>query len=334
MYDAAATTEIPDRCELQHRVFSSLGDVHFLRSATDGVPMMALRLGEREAHMPLDALRRELAIGKDSADGRMLDLIGSALDFVACLQPGDRLPPEIRTGEASWQPSPNHLRIALTRLQLDLVAWLSPNSRWAKASRDETNLLRLADDPALREEVKAVAIQAAMQLAMADNREVVRTLEELSHELAYIEALRERLLGRVVSLCRRVGQLLQSRARPPVSFDTLSQVHRLVIVAVKQIVNRFDDVDAQTGEVGSLLRNVDNQRSFIRSNRDWLYQSQRAWEPVLDRWSQAGDVATQDIGTLLAGTYQFLAPRFMPTSAWHRPRQDRSGAAATNRMRW
>ena len=113
--------ELPDRCELQHQVFTSFGDVRFRRSTTDGVAMMALRLGEREAQLPLDALRREFSIGRETADGRMLDLIGSALDYVAFLQPGDRLPAEIRTGEASWKPSPSHLRLATTRLQLDFL---------------------------------------------------------------------------------------------------------------------------------------------------------------------------------------------------------------------
>ena len=296
--------------------------------------MMALRLGEREAQLPLEALRRELSIGKDTADGRMLDLIGSALDFVSCLQPGDRLPPEIRTGEASWQPSPDHIRLAATRLRLDLVAWVSPNSRWAKSGREEVTLLRLSDDPALRAEVGAVCVQAAGQLSLPGSAEVVRLLDELSQELAYIEALRERLLGRVVSLCRRVGRLLRVGRRPPIAADTLPQVHRLAVIAVKQIVTRFEDVDAQTGEIGALLRNVDNQRSFIRSNRDWLYQSQRAWEPVLDRWARTGDVEGEDMGGLLACTYHFLAPRFMQTTAWQRPRHDRSRKPVAARMAW
>ena len=188
--------ELPDRCELQHQAFSSLGEVRFRRSSTDGVPMIALRLGDREAQLPLESPRRELAIGKDTHDGRMLELIGSALDYVACLQPGDRLPAEIRTGEASWKPSLKHVQLARTHLQLDLCVWVEPESDWATVGRDEPTLLAIADCPELVEQVHAACVRAAGMLGFDGSDEVVRLVEDLSQELAYIEALRERLLSR------------------------------------------------------------------------------------------------------------------------------------------
>ena len=53
------------------------------------------------------------------------------------------------------------------------------------------------------------------------------------------------------------------------------------------------------------LRNASSQRAFIRANRDWLYRSQRAWQPTLDEWDAAG--AEYDDGTrgLLSRTYGF-----------------------------
>ena len=329
-----SSNEPPERCELRHKLFSTLNNVRFRRSATDGVPMMALQLGEREAVLPLESLRREFDIGADTADGRMLDLIGSALDFVSCLEPGDALPPEVRTGEASWKPSPNHFRLAATRLRLDLVSWLSPASRWSKAGRDELSLLRLADDPALHEEVRIASAVVAIRIEQPDANAVMQLIEELSQELAYIDALRERLQDRVVHLCRRLGRLRRDRGRTPVSFDTLAQVHRLAIAAAKQILNRFDEIDAQTGEVGSLLRNVENQRSFIRSNRDWLYRTQRAWQPILDHWAKAGDMPAGELGSLLAATYQFLAQRSLPGTQWQRARVVRRTIPADARMTW
>ena len=215
MQTTALNPDLPDRCELQHRLFTILGDVRFRRSSTDGIPMMALRLGEREAQLPLESLRREFGIGSESPDGRMLELIGSSLDYVASLQPGDRLPSEVRTGEASWKPSANHVRLAATRIRLDLIVALAPRSRWAGVDRDELSLLRLADDPAMHDDLCDTASRAAAQLGLPDAQAVIRLLDELAHELAYIEALRERLLGRAASLCRRVGRLLRDRGRPP-----------------------------------------------------------------------------------------------------------------------
>ena len=334
MHPTTPLSNLPNRCEFQHKLFSTLGDVHFRRSETDGIPMMAVKMGEREAQLPLDSLRREFAIIKDSADGRMLDLIGSALDYVASLQPGDRLPPEVCTGEASWRPNADHVRLVATRLRLDLIAWMMPGSPWADADRDAMGLLQCADDPALHEEAGRASGTVAGQLGLADGAGVVRLLDDLAQELAYIEALRERLQLRVCALCRRLGRLMQDRKRPAISFDTLAPVHRLAGTAARQIVGRFDEVDAQTGEIGSLLRNAESQRSFIRSNRDWLYCTLRAWEPVLDRWDRAANLPAEEMGALLATTYQFLAQRFLPATQWQRPGQTRRSKRPAVRMAW
>ena len=68
----------------------------------------------------------------------------------------------------------------------------------------------------------------------------------------------------------------------------LTQVRRLTATALKQIGHRFDELDAHTGEVMPALRNTDSQRTFIRSNRDWLYRTQRAWQSLLLDWDGAG----------------------------------------------
>ena len=328
------TAALPARCELQHRLFKTMGEVRFRRSPTDGVTMLAVRLGEREAHMPLESVRREFAIGRDSADGRMLDLIGSALDFVATVQPGDRLPAEVCTGEASWRPSAYHLRLAATRLRLDLVAWVMPGSRWAEAGRDPASLVRAADDPALQADVGLVSAAVAGRLGLANGDDVTRLMDKLAQELAYIEALRERLQMRVAGLCRRLGRMLHDRKRPAVLSETLSQVHRLATTAARQIVGRFEEVDAQTGEIGSLLRNVANQRAFIRSNLDGLYRTLRAWEPVLERWGRAGNLPPEDMGALLNSTYRFLAQRSLPATTWQLPNRPRKAKRSAAGMTW
>ena len=64
------------------------------------------------------------------------------------------------------------------------------------------------------------------------------------------------------------------------------------------------------------LRNADSQRTFIRSNRDWLYRTQRAWQSLLAEWDVAGIGFDEGILQLLNRSYQFLAPRFMPVTEW------------------
>ena len=66
----------------------------------------------------------------------------------------------------------------------------------------------------------------------------------------------------------------------------------------------------------SALRNADSQRTFIRSNRDWLYRSQRSWEPLLGEWDRIIDMNDEVFWPLLIRSYQFLAPRFMAVTEW------------------
>src|SRR5579872_7196336 len=127
--DAPITEDAPpDSCLLHHRLFTAFGPATFRRAEDDGTPVMVVKLGELEAALPLRALQREFRIEDDSQDGRMLGLIASALDYVTLLQTGDRLPAEVLTGEASWQPAPHHRTLAVARLRLQLLAWLDPAS--------------------------------------------------------------------------------------------------------------------------------------------------------------------------------------------------------------
>jgi hypothetical protein len=104
---------------------------------------------------------------------------------------------------------------------------------------------------------------------------------------------------------------------------------------LKQISHRFDELDAQTGEVMAALRNADSQRTFIRSNRDWLYRAQRAWQALLQEWDVAGIGFDEGILLLLGRSYQFLAPRFMPVTEWaSSTRLAARKSETTQRMVW
>ena len=326
--------QFPEQCKLHHRVFSTLGGVRFHRSIQDGCPVMALNLGAREASIPLKSLRHEFDLGDDTHDGKMLNLVDRALDYVLSLQPGDLFPPELLTGDASWRPTLAHLRAATTRLALDLVCWINPSSRWAQAQRDVRTLLRLAEDGGLQAEVEAMAERCAQELGLVNRQAVLQALEDMSCELSFIEALRDRLMVRVERFTARLARLRPARLLAGLQAEDLAQVGRLSALAEKQLHHRFDEVDAQTQRVASLLSDVESQRVFIRSNRDWLYRSERAWQPLLDRWDAAREDSASEIAALLSSTYQFLAPRFMPTMEWGQPRRQRNRAAVPVTMAW
>ena len=314
MPDATLPPEM--RCRLQHKLFTTLKNPVFRRSDVDGAPVIVIHLGEKEAAVPLPSLGREFGIEENSPDGRMLALIAQALDFVSALSPGDKLPSEILTGEASWQPEPAHFQLAATRVRLQLVEWLKSGARGEERSLDAGSLLQVADGPGLRAQVQEALSRAAIALALPTAAIVLDLLERLGRELAYIEALRDRLLRRLRVVVAKVHTLFHGFRGDATQIERITQVRRLFTIALNQISTRFEELDARTGEVMSALRNIDKQQVFIRSHRDWLYRSQRAWEPILVQWEAASEELDFALFALLGRTYQFLAPRFMPVTEW------------------
>lgn len=324
----------PTVCVLAHRGFGLLGAPLFRRAETDDTPVMVVTLGERQVALPLRALQREFGIADEAPDGRMLGMIAEALEFVSALRLGDPLPREVCTGEASWEPDATHLALAGMRLRMQLVAWLNAGAAVDAPQMNDEALLRLADDPVVRRQVQDALDHAATALGLPNREAVVELLEDLAHELAFIEALRDRLLRRVQTMVQKVVHMVQSLRGDAPQMDTLTQVRRLSLLALKQFARKFDELDANTGEVMAALRNANSQRTFIRSSRDFLYRSLRAWQPILDEWEAAGTDFDDGARELLGRTYQFLAPRYMPVTEWLSPTRPERSKAPVRHMTW
>ena len=324
----------PTHCVLEHRMFALFQDPVFRRADTDGTPVMAVRLGDRDAAMPLRSLQREFGIGDSTHDGTVLAAIAEALDFVPILRLGDPLPPEILTGDASWEPGPTHQRLALIRLQMQLVAWLHGGDGAEPIVLDAAALAGLEDDPVLRQQIQEAFQRAAESLGLPSKDAVIEQMESLAFELAFIESLRERLLELVRQMARRLERLSRGFRGDTEQRATLDRLRHLSGEALRQISHRFEQQDAQAGEVMAALRHLESHRHFIRANRDWLYRSHMAWEPLLADWDKAGEALNEPLRALLARTYQFLAPRFMPVTEWLKHRKTNPKPGAGPRMEW
>ena len=306
----------PQACTLAHPGFAVLGEPVF-RMAEDGkTPSVGFDLGGRDAVVPLVAIQREFGILDESPDGQVLALIAEALAFVTALRLGDPLPAEVLNGDASWEPEPRHLALAMAKLRVQLVALLTGGND--AASADPDTLLALVEDPAFRPKLQSAFSRAAEQLGLADTDAAVSLMGELAHEIAYIEALRERLLHGVDFIVSELGERHRRWRGDNAHRETLTQVTRLALRAHKQIGDRFAELDAQTGEVLAALRNLQSQRAFLRSNRDWLYRTQRAWAPTLSAWADPAQREEFRFWGLVEATYKFLTPRFMTTKEWLR----------------
>lgn len=322
----------PVTCQLESGLLKGFSAPLFRRAEGDGTPVLVVRMGNRDGVVPLRSLQIKLGIEDDSADGRMLDRIGEALDFVHELRPGDPLPAEILTGEASWQPGPAHRHIASQRLRGRLIQWLATIGAPSGHQLVAGDFERMEHDPALAERLHAAFSLIATQLRLPDALDAIALMESLTTELAYIEALRDFLLIPLRGTARKLDLISQGRRGDGMNTDTLIQVRRLCATGLQRIGTRFSAVDKLTEDIVTALSGGPGQQLLIRSNRDWLYRTHRAFASLLTEWESATADIDDDFWNRLSRTYRYLAPRFMSVQEWQQTM--RPGGRTGRRSGW
>lgn len=297
-----------------HAFFNKLEDVHFRLSPQDHIPVMVVRFAKNEISLPFGGIKKELQIGDSEADAVMLDTVARSLNYLKGLRIGDFLPREILTREASWTLSERHIKIAYQRIGVQLVNWMTGGQSLVT---DPDQLLQLADDPQIKKMINQAFGEAAERLGLGRDHkeEVILHVQSLAHELAYIEALRDRY-RHIIAMREKVQGLRRIYGRERSVLEVADQVARLSERAVKEMEDQFLEIDAQTGEILSVLRNLDNQIAYIRDKRDEIHARLMAWDEVLNEWDRVVVKASDDKPEVLRRAYQFLAPRYMMVNEW------------------
>ncbi len=308
MAEAAEITAV----SFEHPFFTRMKDGVFHIHQQTGEPVMAVQISNNEALLPFPGLKREFSLGKE--DCAMLDLLAEGLKFVSGLRIGDALPKEILTGEATWELSPRHMVIAHQRISMQLVNWLTGVE---DLITDPEALMQLADDPATKKKVNEAFGEAAERLGIGrDNKqEMIKYVEKLSHELAYVEALRDKF-NEIESIDRKVRDLRKLYIRERTVVQTIDQVVKLLTIALDDFSKRFLELDAQTGEILAVLKNLENQVLFIREKRDELHIRLMAWDDLIKEWKSIEVCVSYHVHNSITRVYQFLAPRFMKVDDW------------------
>jgi hypothetical protein len=298
-----------------NKVFSRMEGSYFRKSEQEDAPVFVVNLGGEEVTLPFTGLCREFGIEANSHDDKMLHMIAQSLDFVKFLLIGDAIPKEILTGEASWEVSDEHRRIAYQRLSMQLVTWMTGGDELQVT--DPEQLLQIAEDPATKAKISEAFGAAAESLGYGkDQREVViERIEELAEEIAFIETLREKYRD-VLVMDEKLKKLKAVFGRERSVQDLITPVSRLVVVARDEFEMSFDEIDAQTGEIIGVLKNLKAQKAYIRESRDEIYKRLMAWEDLLASWRKEPVGKSRAIIDLIRETYQFLAPRFMRADEW------------------
>lgn len=298
--------------DFAHKVFSVAGS-YFALAADTGEPTFYVPLGDVQGVLSLPQLVSGFQLA-GTPDEALLKTVQKSLAYVKRIHPGDSFPGEILDGSASWSVDDRHRMIAESRLRVQLGTWMAGGEAQL---RDVSELLKAANDPAIREKMQEAVTAIAERLGLGRERrtEVLDRIDRLARELSYIEALRDRF-NAVKMIVMKLGQLA-SLYGPERGF---TQEIRRVLVLMRKPVTEFDgifnEVDAQTGEIVGVLGNFEGQIEFIRISRDTLHGKFMPWDDLIRLWQELPVEMAPAAEILLRATYRFLGRRFSQDETW------------------
>lgn len=303
----------PTHFAFEHAVFS-VKDAYFSLSPVSGDPVYNVPLGDVRATLPVDTVAGSFAIKANSADAELLQVVKRSLKFVKEIRPGDSIPSEILDGTASWKVEPHHREIAQARITVQLVSWMSGKPMESVGVEE---LESLATMPETKKKVQEAFEVMAEKLGLGRDKkqEVVAKIEELGREMAYIEALRERAT-KIQKLYAGFNVLVGVYKRERSILEDINRVRILMKKPVTEIVDIFDQIDANTGEILTTMKKFPLQIKYIRDMRDDLHHRFMRWDGMLEQWSGMSLERSADLDRLTRVTYQFAARHFPLNTEW------------------
>ena len=297
----------------QHKLFAVEG-CYFAPINNNTEVAFHLPLGDLKGSIALPVLRAELKLTDDSTDARLLDIVEKSLRYVKEIRPNDSIPHELLDGSASWSVEEKHRITAHNRLTVQLVSWLTGGE---SVVVNVGQLEQLADDPTTKQRVQEAFIKIAERLGIgaARKHEVVSSIDTLARELSYVEALRDRY-ATVQAIAERLNVLQNLYKRDASIRNDIFRMQALIRTPIGNFDVVFAQVDAHTGEILSVLRNIPAQIKYIRDVRDELHHRLMLWDQIIESWSAVTVERSLEIEALLKETYRFLARNFALASDW------------------
>ncbi|HYH36659.1 MAG TPA: hypothetical protein VD860_00430 [Azospirillum sp.] len=302
--------------DFQHKVFSLPG-AFFAIEPTSKEPVLNILLGDLKAALPFNTLKESFSIEEDSHDARLLTTVERGLAYVKQIRPGEKIPGELLDGTASWSVDDKHRMIARGRLTVQLVSWITGSEMIVV---DLEELEQIVEDPNTKDRLKTAFHQLAEKLGIhSDNAEqyINDRIDDLTQELSYIEALRDRF-KHIRALSDAFVKLQQIYRADRTFCSELQRMQGLIKKPLKMYDSIFEQADAQTGEIMGALRTFDATVNFIRKIRDDLRTRLMEWEDILQAWDGVPIERSQQVEQLQKMTYRFLASHFIETKVWER----------------
>ncbi len=297
-----------------HKIFSLEG-CYFTADTKGGKPKFLRPLGDDMAAIALTSLRQEFGIAEDSSDGQLLDIVAKSLKYVQEIRPNDSVPQEILDGSASWSVEERHRTAAHARIKIQLATLLTGREDQVIES---DQIEQLVDDPEIKRRVQKAFRLVAEKLGLPPEKkqEVINKIQQIGHELSFIEGLRERFTS-ITDIPPKLERLSKFYGNQTTTREELDRVKVLLRDAIEDIETVFDMVDAQTCEILTVLRSFDLHIGHIREARDDLHRRFMDWDEIIEPWkSEAGTERGDEVEQLIKQTYQLLAQKFAQAQEW------------------
>jgi hypothetical protein len=297
----------------KHKVFEVPGAV-FKMDRVSKTVSLHLALGGVAASIDMNQIKKSFNIEAESEDGHMLVLVEKGLRFVREIRPGDSIPNELLDGTASWTIDAKHYERARSKVLVQLVRWVTDGNSSIEANAD---VFKLIETPEVKSKINDAFGAAAKELGVpgADKEMVTAMISHLSNELAYIEALRDKVAGYFV-VKRKIKDLQFVYRSDRRIAETIERVATLIVTPFNKLREHMQMVDAQTAEIMSSLRQLTNTVSFLRGVRDEMREFILLWNDLDLAWIEARVERGPVCEALITRTYRFVATHYSMTQRW------------------
>ncbi len=297
----------------QHKVFGVAGSYFAIADDTQA-PTFFVPLGDMQGVLSLPQLVSGFDIKPDSSDAALLRVVGKSLAFVKRIQPGDSIPRELLDGTASWAVADRHRMIAESRLRVQLASWLAGKEADV---HDLAELLKLADDPAIRDRVQDAVAELAEKLGIGRARkaEVLERVNRLARELSYIEALRDRFAS-VKMIGLKLVQLGNIYGPERGFSQEISRVLVLMRRPLGEYEGIFRQIDARTTGILNVFKNYEVLVAAVRQTRDDLHRRFMLWDELIVKWQELPVEMSPAAEALIRATYRLMARHFPQSTDW------------------
>ncbi|WP_119421426.1 hypothetical protein [Desertibaculum subflavum] len=311
--DRSSTAIGTTRFDFQHKVFS-VPDAHFRLDRVRGMVEFRLSLGGMLASVPLNSLCQTFDIASDSDDAKLLRMVEKGLKFVKEIRPGDSIPNEVLDGTASWKIDSQHHDMARSRLIVQLVAWLTGSQ---SGLADASEALVAIEQPEIKEKINTAFEEAAAKLGFGKDgkQKITDMIDQLAREMAYIEALREKI-GGFLGIEKKLKMLAYNFRGDRSIGESIIRIQTLTGPPLNALRQRFTMVDGQTTEIIAALKKLGTTIDFVRATRDHLREAVLLWEDIAESWTDASLERGEQSEQLIAQTYRFAATNFAVGQRW------------------